>query len=759
MALILPKIDPAQPIAIDLETCDPELKNTTPGYICGVGFVAGIAIAAEEGSWYIPIRHSEGANYNQIEVVDWLTQTLRNDEYEKIFHNMQYDLGWLKHLGVRVRGTVFDTMLAAPLLDENRFSYSLDALGKSYCGEGKFEEALKLAVKNKFQDTRTHKSIIRLRDEFYDYGPFKEAKTRVSPYFELYPDDVKAKYELLGTQKDARGVDLYKLPVTREADVKGLLWAVDPDEMGTYPKQDVDLTMKLYDIFKVELEKEGLTDLMKMECEVAPILLEMREQGVRLDMPKAIELDKKYTRKLDTLQTKVNRIVGKEVNINIDQELVDICTQFNLDYAKTEKGNPSFTADTVPKDEHGIFETILTMRKYVKARDTYIRGYFFGKTLHGKLHGQYNQLKADDSGTVTGRLSSSGPNMQNLPSPQKGEIGCEIRALFLPDTDDEKWLCMDYSGQEPRMLVHTVLNVEEAYGIIEKKSASDGTVTQERVRMLKGSELAETEAFRGRDADFHTAVSSFCMKEDFILQGKEPAGDDFKSAIKKFRPKAKSIGLGVMYGSGDQKVADEMTRKGSPMTKDEAHVIRQSIYNNVPFLKSLNDLLMSKAKSRGYILTILKRRGRFPMWECPVFDKKEKQKIGNTLFGTQEEAQKFYRENRSKYEHLGRPQRAFVYRALNKLIQGSSADQTKMAMLCLYKRNKMDLHSLDIYYRMVPDFNPPKLRIQVHDELNCSIKPDEDPKWYQDTMENCIELKVEVKAEPTVCNNWGEAKD
>ena len=234
--------------------------------------------------------------------------------------------------------------------------------------------------------------------------------------------------------------------------------------------------------------------------------------------------------------------------------------------------------------------------------------------------------------------------------------------------------------------------------------------------------------------------------------------EEFKHDFKIFRPKAKSIGLGTMYGSGDQKIADEMTRKGSPMTKDEASNIRAAIYENVPFLKSLNDLLMSKAKTRGYILTILGRRGRFDKWECPVFDKKERKEIGSTLCNTLAEAQAFYKDNREKYKHLGRPQRAFVYRALNKLIQGSSADQTKMAMYCLYNRNDSTLRSLDIYYRAIPDFEPPKLKIQVHDEINCSIRKDEGAQWYQDTMENCIKLRVEVVAEPHVCNNWAEAK-
>ena len=749
-----PKIDPNQPITIDLETCDPELKSTAPGYISGVGFVAGIAIAADEGSWYIPIKHSEGYNYDIEETISWLNHTLSGNS-DKIFHNAQYDLGWLKWLGVEVKGRVFDTMLAAALLDENRFSYQLDSLGKEYFGEGKFEEALTMAVASKFNDIKTHKAVIRLKEsmtkELSEYKPFIEAKEKVSQLYDLFPQEIKDKYILIDNLEDKKGHSTFKLKMSQE-NIKGLMWAVDPEEMGSYPIQDVDLTRKLYKLFITMLQEENLTELMALEGELLPVLLEMRETGVKIDMNKAIELDKKYSAKLNYLQHKINDLAGYEINVDEDAPLVRYCEEHNLPYVHTEKGNPSFSSDNIIMDEGGFFETVLEIRKYNKARNTYIRGYIFGSTLNGRLHGQYNQLKADEGGTVTGRLSSSNPNMQNLPSPGKGEIGKEIRSLFLPE-DGEDWLCMDYSGQEPRMLVHAVLSVEKAYN---RQLGNTNTI---EARLLAGSELAEDPKFRGYDADFHTAVSGFCIEEEYRMLNKEIGSEEFKKDVKKFRTPAKSIGLGVMYGSGVAKMAEEMTKKGIPMTVEETARIKETIFRNVPFLKSFTDLLMNKAKTRGYILTILKRRGRFNQWECPVFNAKEKKKIGPTLFNTREEAWEFYKENSDKYQHLGRPQRAFLYKALNKLIQGSSADQTKMAMVTMYKRNNMEANSLDIYFRRIPvEQFPPKLRIQVHDEINVSKPKNESELWYQDIMEHCLPLEVDVKAEPVVCSNWGDAK-
>ena len=764
----LPQINPDQPIAIDLETCDPELKTLAPGYISKVGFIAGIAVAAKEGSFYIPVGHTKGENFVLADVVEWCNNVFSGDT-DKIFHNAQYDLGWLKYVGIKINGRLFDTMLASALLDENRRSYSLDSIGNFYLGEGKNEVALEDAVRSAFSDIKTHKVEIRYHEDGVEYQPYYDAKKRVSQLFELWPKEIQDRYDVCGVVKSKRGQELYKVPTKAGADVKALLWAVDPEEMGSYPIQDVDLTYRLYFVFRDLLISQGLSGVMDLENELLPCLLEMREQGVKIDIHSAIEMDKKYTADIIEMQSRLDKIAGRHTDVNIDDDLIALCTMLSLKYQTTSKGNPCFSAEAVPK--HEAFSLVLQIRKLNKARDTYCRGYFFGMSLNGRLHGQYNQLKSDEGGTVTGRLSSSNPNLQNIPA--RGEFGHEMRAIFVPDNEDEKWLCMDFSGQEPKMLVNLVLLLDKKFGTRQVKNLNTGEVVLVKEEGFPGADLARLPVFSGREADFHTAVATKCMEAENKVKGVTVTEEELAAQAKAFRTKAKSIGLGIMYGSGDAKVAEEMTKKGAPMTKEEAGRLRAAVYAGVPFLDAINKYVMDIAKRRGYVMTLLKRRGRFDLWEIPVYKvpreqaaREIKRATGREalLFQSQKEAQDWLRSAECvKLEavltgELGRPQRAFTYKALNKIIQGSSADQTKTAMLHIYKRGHMNVKALDIYYRRIPNFEPPKMRTQVHDEMNFSISKDEDVDWYQSTMENSLPLMVESVAEPGVAENWAEAK-
>ena len=133
-------------IAIDLETHDPELKTMGSGSVVGKGKVVGIAIATDGYAGYFPFDHEGGGNLEKSKVIQWFTDICAS-ESTKIFHNAMYDISWIKSMGIKVNGRIVDTMIAASLVNENRFRFDLGSLGWDYCGQGKNETELNQIAK------------------------------------------------------------------------------------------------------------------------------------------------------------------------------------------------------------------------------------------------------------------------------------------------------------------------------------------------------------------------------------------------------------------------------------------------------------------------------------------------------------------------------------------------------------------------------------------------------------------------------------
>jgi DNA polymerase I-like protein with 3'-5' exonuclease and polymerase domains len=143
---VFPQFTEKERIAIDLETYDPHLLTRGPGWATGQGHIVGVGVATANWKGYFPMRHEGGGNLDEAVVLRWLNNTLSSPKREVIFHNSLYDVGWLRREGVDVKGKILDTIFAAPLIDENRQSYSLDSLGQTYCGEKKDESLLQDAA-------------------------------------------------------------------------------------------------------------------------------------------------------------------------------------------------------------------------------------------------------------------------------------------------------------------------------------------------------------------------------------------------------------------------------------------------------------------------------------------------------------------------------------------------------------------------------------------------------------------------------------
>ena len=140
-----PDLRQADTIAIDLETHDPDLKTLGSGSIVGRGKVVGIAVAVDGYSGYFPFDHEGGGNLEKSKVIQWFTDICQSPA-DKVFHNAMYDVCWIKTMGIKINGNIYDTMIAASLVNENRFRFDLGSLGWDYVGRGKNETELKAAA-------------------------------------------------------------------------------------------------------------------------------------------------------------------------------------------------------------------------------------------------------------------------------------------------------------------------------------------------------------------------------------------------------------------------------------------------------------------------------------------------------------------------------------------------------------------------------------------------------------------------------------
>jgi len=594
-------------IAIDLETCDPNLTTLGPGWARKDGYIVGIAVAAGDWEGYYPIRHANGHNMDAKIALKWLKKQMATPHIDKIMHNATYDLGWLRAEGVEVQGRIIDTMITGAVVDENRFSYSLNNLGRDYLAERKDEKLLRVAA----------------------------AEWGLDPKAEMY-----------------------KLP---------------PEFVGRYAEQDAGMTLRLWERLKVELESQDLWTIWNLETSLIPMMCDMRQLGVRVDLDKAEQAKKYLKSKVQELHLEIHRQTGVKVEPWAAASVATVFEELGLNYPKTESGSPSFTKQYLSAHAHPVAQMIVKLREFDKADSTFIDT-ILKHEHNGRINCEFHQLRSDDGGTVTGRFSSSNPNLQQIPA-RDPEIKKLIRGLFIPE-DGTKWGSFDYSSQEPRLLVHFAASLKGDH----KHPLVDKIVDE----------------YNNGDVDLHQMVADI-------------------AGIK--RKEAKVVNLGIMYGMGKGKLAAQLD-----ISPDEAGELLDTHREKVPFVKNLAELATKQAAKTGQIRTLLGRRCRFHLWEPTSF--------GYNKPLPYEEAMKTY----------GQPlRRAFTYKALNKLIQGSAADQTKKAMADCYAEGLLPM-------------------LTVHDELCFSVEGDDQARRIKDIMENGLSdvLKVPSKVDDELKDNWGE---
>ena len=604
---VFPNLSTAKEIAIDLETCDPNLESMGPGWARNDGFVVGYALAVDGWSGYFPVAHHGGGNLDKKRVERWLADVLAYPS-DKVMHNAAYDLGWLQASGFKVNGRIVDTMLAAPILDENRFSYSLNALGFDYLQEAKSEQGLKQAAA--------------------DFG--------------VHPKK-----------------ELWKLPAMY---------------VGEYAEQDAALTLKLWQAFKIRMRQDEVESIFNLETEAFPVLHHMTSRGIRFDRNKcSLLIDKMVVRENELLK-EMKEQAGIKIDIWAAQSIAAAFDRLGIQYSKTDNGLPSFTKVFLENHEHPLSKMIIEARETNKTHSTFLQPYLHFSEKTGRIHPHVNQMRSDDGGTVTGRLSMANPNLQQVPARHE-IIGPMVRGLFLPE-EGEMWASNDFSSQEPRLLVHyaSLLDLPGADTMVSAYKANPNT-------------------------DFHQMVA-------------EMAGINRKAA--------KTIGLGLMYGMGKNKLAAQLD-----LNVTEASELIDKFHQNVPFLKGTVNAVMKRIEhpaSNGSIRTLLGRKCRFPLWEPMEWG-----------------VNKALPREQAVIEYGQRIKRAGTYKGLNRLIQGSAADQTKAAMVALAREGIMPM-------------------LQVHDELALSVKTKEEAQRAAEIMATCVNMQIPSRCDVEVGPSWGEAK-
>lgn len=512
---VLPDLSNARYIACDTETCDPKLKAEGPGFIRGDAYVAGVSLATDIGhKLYLPIAHggrNRGGmgNLDRSLIVRYLKKQLGNPHQAKVFAHALYDLEALKvDLGVDVAGPIYDIQVAEPLIDENQRTYSLERIARKYLGRGKNEELLTQALNAFFPKNEAHKgSMHRLHSKY----------------------------------------------------------------VGPYAEDDAHETLEIFLKQLEEIKKQDLERIFGVETRLTPCLLYMRLLGVPVDIPRAERSLTQLQQRERELQNELNRRCGLRVDVWSGNSLKVAYDEAGIQYPKLETGNPSFTKEWLAEQTDDISTTIAQIRKVNRMWSTFVKGQVLDTHVNGRVHCRFHPLRSDDGGAVTGRFSSSGPNLQQVPSPDRDkELAMFARALFIPEAGCD-WHCNDFSSVEPRIQLH--------YALLKKIPGA-----AEALRLT-------LEGF-----DFHTMTAE--------LTGLP-------------RKQAKVINLARSYGAGPAKIALQMG-----VSEHEAREVLRQYDEKMPWLKQIIESATRRAEDVGYITTLGGRRRRFELWEPAGYGRK-----------------------------------------------------------------------------------------------------------------------------------------
>ena len=420
---------------------------------------------------------------------------------------------------------------------------------------------------------------------------------------------------------------------------------------------------KLHEVIKKELESHGMLELFfNIEMPVMEVLADMQYQGIYVEKDELIEFGNELKKGLEKLTKEIYELAEETFNINSTKQLGEILFEkLKLPVVKKTKSGYSTDVDTLEKIKttHPIIEKILEYRQLMKLNSTYVDGMIpciNEKTK--RIHSTFHQTV-----TATGRISSTDPNLQNIPT--RLELGRLLRKVFKP-AEGKIFVDADYSQIELRVLAH----------------------------------ISEDE----------NMVNAFNNGEDIHKQAASKVfGVPIDEVTKELRSRAKAVNFGIVYGISDFGLAEQIGVSRKEAKKDIEQYLEK--YSGI---KTFMDNIVEEAKEKGYVETIYHRRRYVPELKSKNYMVR---KFGERV-------------------------------AMNTPIQGTAADIMKVAMINVFN----ELKKRGLKSRII---------LQIHDELLIETEKselDEVKNLLVNCMENVIKLKVPLKAEMSLGNNWYEAK-
>lgn len=559
-------------LAYDIEARETDLEHGA-GWGRKTGYPVGISIAAQFSDGhieavYMPFDHDLQREYNmpKANVIAFTKWLLENTPHvPKFGANLIYDYGWMLDMGIKPRGVHYDVQFAEAILFP-RVRVALEKLGQKYLGLGKETDLL------------------------YDW-------TRTT------------------------------FPKTAESKLRKHIWQAPITLVGHYAEQDAVLPLQIIEKQWPLLEENGLVPTMELECALIPLLAEMRMEGVTIDMDATYMLRDQLAGEVKVETEHLYGEYGREFNINSSKELGALCDSLGVRYPRTGTGEASFQKEWMSAQVHPLFKSVNELREKEKIISTFLEGYFINGSSNGRIHCSFHPLRGDEGGTVTGRFSSSNPNLQNIPS--RSTLGKQLRQLIIPDKHHETMYCGDYSQIEYRVLAHYATGA--------------------------GADALRERYNRDPSTDYHKLT--IALVNDVV-------------GLMIERKYIKNINFGLLYGMSQKKLAAQLG-----IAPAESDALFSAYHSGASYVKPTMAAAAEEANEFGFVRTLIGRKGYFDMY-VPKGDSRGVAALP-------------YEQALQAWGYM--IEKDALYKAINYKIQGSAADVMKKAMVDGYRAGIFDV--------------------------------------------------------------------